>query len=166
MDKSFLAIDKHNLDQEWLGQPLLYMEYAEKLAEARRQYDNASSAANAVYAELSRKIRSDPDDYGFDTKPTEAAISAKIEGMGKFKKASRLKADAKYEVDLYQAAVIALEHRKRALTELVELHMSNYFSEPRAKKSEFSDKVSDSLQDRMSKRTSGKFKKRKQREDR
>ena len=40
---------------------------------------------------------------------------------------------AYHKVNLTQAAVTALEHRKRALEKLVDLHGQNYFAEPHAK---------------------------------
>jgi hypothetical protein len=40
--------------------------------------------------------------------------------------------DQKHQVDLLQAVVTSLDHRKRALESLVSLHGQDYFSSPRA----------------------------------
>lgn len=158
MSKSFLAIDKLRLDDEWLGQPQLYFTYAEKLAEARRVLDNASAEVDAVWAELDSKIRRKPAKYGFDSKPTEGAIGSKIQRISSYKEVLRRKIDAKFEVDINQAAVIALEHRKRALTELVELQLSAYYSAPVARSEGAKHIVESSRQKKLAKRTIGRLK--------
>lgn len=130
MTSDFLKIDSLALDKEWLGQPALYFEYAEKLADARRKADESKSNLDLVYSDLSAKIRSTPDRYGVE-KVTETAVADKIKNIGEYRVAQKLVNDAKYKVDIMQAAVTALDHRKRALTMLVELHGQNYFSDPK-----------------------------------
>ena len=154
MNKSFLAIDPLRLDEEWLNQPLLYFKYAERLAEARRVQDNASASFDAIYATLSNKIRRRL--LKKKLKLTEGAIEISIQMQPEYKEAVRTKINSKYDVDILQSAVIALTQRKSALTELVELHLSSYYAEPRAKSSAGGNISADALQRRAAQRTIGK----------
>lgn len=129
---SFLKINALALDKEWLEQPPLYYEYATKLADARRAYDKAQAELSLTTAELSQAIRKEPSKFGLDKeKPTEGSINATLQTRPKYREAAENVADARHDMDINQAAVTALEHRKRALTMLVELHGQNYFSSPK-----------------------------------
>ena len=129
--RSFLDINPLKLDEEWLEQPKLYFEKAEEAADARRRLDNAKTAYDVAKARKDQFIRRNPAKYGLDAKPTQSAIAAKVDMDPTVQEAGQAVVDAKYDADIAQAAVVALDHRKRALTMLVELHQSNYFAEPR-----------------------------------
>lgn len=129
----FLSIDENQLDREWLKQPNLMYEHAEKLADARRDEAVAKSNLEVVRARLVNKIRNDPEKAGLD-KVTEKAIEAKALTHKKYTEAHSEMLDANYAVAICQAAVNAIEHRKRALEGLVSLHGQNYFSVPRTSK--------------------------------
>ncbi len=159
----FLKIDPLALDKEWLGQPALYFEYAEKLADARRKSDEAKSNLDLVYSELSAKIRSTPDRFGVD-KVTESAVSDKIKETGEYRGAQKVLNDAKYKVDIMQAAVTALDHRKRALTMLVELHGQNYFSDPKITSTKQFREVA-STQEKKTIRSVGRLRRKEEQED-
>jgi len=131
-DSSFLDIDPMRLDEEWLEQPKLYFVWAEKAATARQELDNAKTGIDIARAQADRRIRKDPEKYGLKESPTESSISAKVQLDAAVQEANTAYSDARLAADVAQAAVTALEHRKRALTMLVELHQSSYFSEPRA----------------------------------
>lgn len=128
---AFLDIDPMRLDEEWLKQPKLYFEWATKLADARQEMDNAKTQIDIVRATADRKIRRHPDRFGLPEKPTESSISAKVNLDEAVQEANAAYNEARHTVDIAQAAVTALEHRKRALTMLVELHSSNYYAEPK-----------------------------------
>jgi len=132
---AFLDIDPMRLDEEWLKQPKLYFEWATKLADTRREQDNAKIQLDLAIAQTDSRIRRKPDQFGLPEKPTESAINAKVGLADSVQEAKQALLDAKHAVDVAQAAVTALEHRKRALTELVELHSSNYFAEPKLPRS-------------------------------
>jgi hypothetical protein len=133
---NFLSIDKLRLDKEWLGQAELYYEYAKKAEDARLEYDQAKAALDLVEAEVNHAIRTEPTKYGLPEKPTESAIKALVPKRPRFVEAQKLMFEAKHEAGVLAAAVVALEHRKRALTMLVELHGRNYFSNPAMTSSE------------------------------
>lgn len=133
MDKSFLQIDQHALDTEWLNQPTLYFDYSSKLADARKDHDESKSKLDITYAEMDAAIRSDPEEYGLE-KITEGAIKSAIQQHEDYQVAEEDLRDCKHTVDVLSAAVSALDQRKRALESLVSLHGQNYFSEPRTSK--------------------------------
>lgn len=131
IDPSFLEIDQDQLDKEWLRQPKLVFEFAVQLSDARNFFDMAKTRADVMYAELDSEIRKNPDQYDI-TKVSEAAIRNAIyqEKSYKIKQMRVLK--ARKAMDVLQAAVTALEHKKRALESLVTLFGQNYFSAPHA----------------------------------
>jgi len=83
-----------------------------------------------IDAELSKEIRADPSSFGLE-KVTEASIASIILTNPRYQKAVARLNNAKHQADLTQAVVWALEHKKRTLTLLVELHGMGYFSNPK-----------------------------------
>lgn len=133
-DKSFVEIDQDRLDKEWLQQPKLYLEYAEKLAEANDALSKRKSALEVVEAELSLDIRLNPFKYKFTkVKPNNDEVEATLKLQEPYKLALEKYNRAQYRVDILKAAVTALDHKKRALENLVVLHGQSYFASPRAK---------------------------------
>src|SRR5690606_19360446 len=78
-----------------------------------------------------KDIRSDPESFQLE-KVTEKAVEATVPLHPKVAKARQSLIEAKHGADVLQAAVNALEHRKRALESLVQLYGMEYYSEPRA----------------------------------
>ena len=70
---SFLDIDPYNLDEEWRDQPKLYGKWAKRLANARRDLEQAKANLELVEAELSIAIREDPSHYDIP-KATDKAV--------------------------------------------------------------------------------------------
>jgi hypothetical protein len=126
------AIDEMALNKEWLGQADLYYSYASQLAEARLALDEAKREADVIEADLSLQIREDPEQFDCP-KVTESAIKEVVKLQEEFQDSRVSVNDAQHKVNLLQAAVTALDHRKRALEKLVDLHGTNYFSEPHAR---------------------------------
>lgn len=128
---SFLQIDSARLDQEWQDQPSLYHEWATKLADAKQDYDDVVNEKEVLYSDLYLKVTQDPTAYGLPEKTTVASIEAAIKSNQKYQAVCREEIDAKHTIGLVDAAVKALDHRKRALEKIVELHLSDYYSPPR-----------------------------------
>lgn len=128
--KDDLAIDKMSLDEEWERQPLLYLKYANDLAEAEINRDNLKDLIDVEKAAVERKIREKPEDYGITGKPTEGAIKAAILGDKEIEKITIEYFEASKEAKLLGSIVKALDHRKKALEKLVDLFLSGYFSRP------------------------------------
>lgn len=127
-----IEIDPFQLDREWVDQPVMYHRAAVQLAEAKRQLDHAKTAMELTKADLYAAISANPEQFGL-SKTTETAISQAMvcqklyqEGQGAIRK-------AKYQVDVLEAAVLALDQRKKALENLVQLHLSDYYAAPRHK---------------------------------
>lgn len=128
-----VQLDENQLDKECIRLPNDYLRYAHLAAEAKKDADEAKARLDVVKADLSSLIRKKPDKYGLE-KPTESAINAAIEINDEYQQAIRELQTAKYHHDLAQSVVWALEHKKRSLTLLVELHGMGYFNEPKISK--------------------------------
>lgn len=126
-----ISVDENALDREWVGQPRLFFRYAAKLADARRDSEQAKTEVELVKAELELAIRSSPEKFEL-AKITEAAVTATVLSQGEYGRVRQASLDAKHTVDVLEAAVTALEHRKRALEGLVQLRLANYYSSPKA----------------------------------
>lgn len=126
-----LEINEFELDKEWIKQPATYHKYATKLAEAKYRLEEAKAQTELVKAELSSEIRNNPNEYGL-AKITESVVASTILTQDEFKSVHAELLDQKHQVDLLQAVVTSLDHRKRALESLVSLHGQDYFSSPRA----------------------------------
>lgn len=131
-DRQFLDIDPDALDKALVEQPRLFFKHAAKLADARLELDEAESRFDVVKADLSLAIRGNPKKYklGDEIKITEASIDATITTHPKYVEAQGEVNVAKHAVAILQAVATALDHRKRALEKMVDLHGQNYFSTP------------------------------------
>jgi hypothetical protein len=130
---SIVQIDEHNLDKECIRLPQDYLSYAHLAADAKNDVDEAKAKVDVVHAELGQKIRADPGSYGLE-KVTETAVSSTIVTRSEYQKAEKALREAKHAHEMAQAVVWALEHKKRSLTLLVELHGTGYFSTPKLSK--------------------------------
>jgi hypothetical protein len=83
-----------------------------------------------VEAQLKQQIRSNPGDFGLE-KVTEGALCELLLTQPDYQAALKRHNRAKHLYELAQAVVWALEHKKRSLTLLVDLHGMGYFAEPR-----------------------------------
>lgn len=125
-----IRIDETALDVEWLEQPSLMMKYARNAAEARKTLDEAKEALDVVKAQLDKAIREKPDKYNID-KITESVVSNTILLEPKYQVSNKKVLEAKYELDMAQAAVRAFDARKDALENLRSLLGMQYFAGPR-----------------------------------
>lgn len=125
-----IRIDETALDVEWLEQPSLMMKYARVAIEARKKLDQAKEALDVAKAELDKNIRSNPERFGLE-KITEGAITSAILTHKDYAKANQEMIEAKYQTDMANAAVRAVEARKDALENLVRLFGQSYFAGPK-----------------------------------
>lgn len=129
-EQSVVLIDEHNLDKECVRLPSDYLKYAHLAAEKKKDVDEGKAKFDLVKAEIANEIRKDPAAFGIE-KLTEAGLAAAVLQTDRYQKfQARLQA-AQHESDLAQSVVWALEHKKRSLTLLVELHGMGYFSSPK-----------------------------------
>ncbi len=126
------AIDPYRLDDEWVRQPQTFRRYSEALANVRRDYEEAKNKLSVVRAETDLAVRKKPGDFGLE-KVTEGVVKATVETAKKVVMAEAVVVEQRHEVNMLEAAVGALDHRKRALSDLVSLHLADYFSKPVAR---------------------------------
>ena len=140
-----ISVDQNDLDHEWVAQPKNYFRYAAELADARRDQDQAKAELDLVQAELDQAVRSDPEKFGL-SKATEASIKAVVLAQAEYTSAQQAMLKAKHDVDVLQAAVGALDHKRKALENLVTLWLNNYYSSPRSPKGS-EDKIDEMKKD-------------------
>lgn len=129
MSDNPLAIDQNRLETEWSGQAALFLGYAQQLADAKLEQDDAKAELDVTSAELDSLIRTDPDSYGIQ-RVSEAAIKNTILQQASYQQVHAVHLKAIHSVRMLDAMVQALEHRRSALKHMVELRLSQYYSEP------------------------------------
>jgi len=130
--ESVVEIDENNLDREWTRQPSLYFRWARRAADARFKMDEAKAAVDVTRAEVDSEVRAEPEKFGIDGKVTEKMVEAAVMQHVRTVRVVKQLAQAKYEYEVLSALVGALDQRKSALENLVRLHLSSYYAEPRA----------------------------------
>lgn len=139
-NESDLSIDRDCLDVEWENQSSLVFHWCEVLAEARLSYETTKSDYDVAKANCERTIRDKPEKFGI-TKLTEASVAAALTIHPKVLAAEAAVRGARHAVDVANAMVTALDHKKRALENLVQLHSMGYFSDPKARNEESEEVV-------------------------
>lgn len=125
-----IKINKGELHKEWLKQSGLYMFYSEEWASAVKKRDHLKQEIEAKNAELLTGIIKRAIDSG-EKKPTEKAIEAEIAlDIGMQERQTKL-IDLNEEVNLLSSGLKALEHKKKALENLVTLYLAGYYSSPK-----------------------------------
>lgn len=119
--KEDLAIDFLKLDECWAEQPILYMEYGEKHTEALKERDRIKEDLDRIKGRLFAEIKSGSK---LSDAATNAEVSQELEVIEKLDELLK----ANHEVNILGVARTAFEHRKRSLTGLTQLYISNYFS--------------------------------------
>lgn len=130
-ERAEFGIDPDRLDQEWLGHSELVYQYALKLADAKKKLNEAKDTVKVVEAEVARDVRLHPSRHHVD-KVTEQTVKHAVQLSAQYQDASEEEIVAQHEADVLQAACNALEHKKRALENLVQLWAMSYFAEPKA----------------------------------
>lgn len=141
---SLFEPDQYNLDKEWVLQPKIYHRYKEKLVDARQDWERSKARRDLIVAELSLSIRKDPEKYNL-LKITEDSVEKTVTVQKEFQQAVDKVIECRHKVDTLEAAVDSLEHRKKALENLVQLWLADYFSEPRNPKGSSREEVDNAL---------------------
>ncbi len=122
-------LDPTQLDLAASVQGEMFFHWAEQAIAARRQVDRAKLNLELVENGLSLDCRSNPDKYNL-TKVTEAAIASSIKCTSEYQDAASALTNARHEAGLLDAAVTAMEQRKRMIEVLITLHGQQYFAGP------------------------------------
>lgn len=125
-----IKIDDTALDVEWLEQPGLMLRYSRHAANARMEVDKAKEAFELTKAELDKEIRSYPDRFGIE-KITDKVVENTLPMQKDYKEASERLINAKFELDVANGALRAMEARKDALENLARLLGLQYFAGPK-----------------------------------
>lgn len=126
-------IDRAALDEEWAGQPELFYEHAEKLAQAKKELEHRKASLEVLKAKVALDVRRNPADYNIHSRLTDKIIEQVVTVDKRVQKSTIVLQSAQHLVNVLTAAVQALDHRKRALEGLVSLHGQSYFASPRVK---------------------------------
>lgn len=132
MSFDFFDLDSTRLDDAWRGQPKHVWKVTEKVAELRAEVEKAKARIESTKANVALEARQNPDDFGID-KLTEDAVKNAVAGNKRVTLAIDKLIQAKFELEKWEGVLIALDHRKRALENLVDLHGQGYFAEPSLK---------------------------------
>ncbi len=128
-DFEILSIDPNLLDKEWLNQPRFFFQYAKMLADARQKWEESKANLKVIAAEADQKVRMKA--VANEERITEAAVNSAVLRRNDYKEAEQAVFTAKHNVDVLDAAVEALRHRKDALENLVRLRLAQYFGDPK-----------------------------------
>lgn len=122
-----LEIDKFDLPGEWERQPTLYARWAEEWAYAVQTRDQAKDNLDLVKANVDSAIRKEPTEYGFTSKPTEAAILGCVVQQIDYEEAMEKLHQANLNVNLLAGAKAGFDHKKRALESLTTLMVNEFY---------------------------------------
>jgi len=122
-----LKIDLESLEVETALQPELYFKWARIVREAREEWDTAKLNLDVVESKLSQMIREKPSAFGV-TKITEGSIKEAVKVHPNYEEAFKKCSKARGEHDLLLDAKESLRQRSKKLSDLVELHLGEYFA--------------------------------------
>ena len=122
-------LDPTQLDLAACVQGEMFFHWAEQAVAARRQVDRAKLNLELVESQRAMEIRNEPQNYGLQ-KVTEAGIKEMVKVQTDYREAADHLLDARHESGLLDAAVTAMEQRKRMIEVLITLHGQQYFAGP------------------------------------
>lgn len=144
-----LVINRDLLDQELIDQPQHFLLAAEECVLAISKRDAVKEQAKQLDAELLLSFREDLESKG--KKPTEATLSALIEGHPVRKKLRTDLLEASRDVDILEAVKEAYSQRSWMLRELCSLYVAGFFSVTSVKGKDQSNVLEKANQDRRKK---------------
>lgn len=133
--ENWISIDMGRLDKEWCEHSMRFFKLSLRLAKAREMHVEAKVLMDLCYAKTADRIRNDPD-----SKKTENAIKETVQRSKEYQAAQEGVSSARENMDFYEAAVNAMEHRKRALENIVILRGQSYFADPKDRSGGEADK--------------------------
>jgi len=120
-----------DLKEEWKKQASLYSYFAKEYAKADKKKDLMKEKLDIIKAELDLEIRTNPKKFIEIPKITEAVVSSLILLQSEYKNAKQEFLDTENEALILNLGVKAFEHKKKALENLVQLCLSERWSEPK-----------------------------------
>lgn len=133
LDVDAFDIDKYALDRECVIQPKLIMTWSLKVADLKADLERAKYNKDRSESEVDFSIRSNPESYGI-IKITEGSVKAAVIGTVEYRDAHEKVIQAKHALDKAQAVLDSIHQRKTSIENLVQLHLSGYYAEPKMPK--------------------------------
>ena len=125
-----LAIDPHNLDEEWLTLPQLFNSASNELDSFMEARDFASDDYDKLSSEKFIDIKTNPEDFGLDGKPNDSIVKAMVDLDEHVIRAKKHLAYLKRRVKKAENLQRSIELKKKSLEGMVRLFISQYFSVP------------------------------------
>lgn len=122
-------IDPNQLDVECIRQAERTYHWAQASIKASAKEDRAKFLMELMDARLGLECRQHPERFGL-TKITDPGVKAAVRLHSDMGKAFQTWIDAKKDSRLLNAAVAAMETKKRMLLGLISLHGQQYFAGP------------------------------------
>ena len=153
-----LLIDKHSLDEEIEHQAEVYYEIAEQAVLAKSRMDAAEEELKQIQAQLDGVVRREAEEA--EEKITEAGVRAAVIQHRDYKKSSQNALKAREEFEKLSALRDAFRQRSSMLRDLVELHVSGYYTERsiRSSANKHSDEKVERIRSRMNEKREGRSK--------
>lgn len=123
-------IDPAELDVAAIEQADRFFHWAEQAAKARVVVDRTKLQVDLVESRLTIECRKEPSKFGIG-KITDATVSHAVHNHPDYEAACERHLGAREEYLLLDAAVEAMEQRKRMIEILVTLHGQQYFAGPK-----------------------------------
>lgn len=120
----------NDLKEDWERQAGLYLHYSLQLSDAEADKNKAKEEIDVVEAQLDREVRDKPKDFGIE-KITDKVVKSTVTLQDEFTDATKHYQEKSYEVSILQGVIRAFDHKKKALENLVILHMAGYNAEPK-----------------------------------
>lgn len=143
-----IQINRFKLDEECTNHSNKYYHWSEKLAKAKNKLAEEEDALDLIQSQEELEVRKNWNDA--NGKQTEGSIKALLVSNKEIRKQVTKTIQAKNEVNILQASVGAMDHRKAMLDNLVTLFIRNFYSSPTGK-NDISDQTGREVKDRLNK---------------
>lgn len=120
-----VSIDTDNLDWEWARQSGLILKYGKDFANTAKRRDKSEEVYENLKAKEILQIRKKKK----GEKITVGELEAEVNLNPKVQEAKNKFLELKYETNMLQNVMKAMEHKRAALEYLVKLYLVGYFSD-------------------------------------
>lgn len=132
--KSDIAIDQFALDYELIRQASLYQKYSELYANAAYERDRLKEKVEQVKADVALDVRQNFAEWGFTTKPTDAAVKETVAASERVEDAIKQSLESTRRANKMYGIKCSFDNKKSALESMVRLYVSGYFGTPKGGK--------------------------------
>ena len=123
-------VDMNRLEEQAAEHTFMFIQHSKDLKDARQDLAQAKSELDLVDADIGHWVVKNPTKYKLPEKTNKEMVLRVILRHPKHKRALVTFQDAQEKVNTLQIYVAAYEHRKRMISEAVELFGKLYFAKP------------------------------------